>query len=75
MAADRGIVTGVAVNQIVHETLWVGGPKQALPLAAWRVLAATLAARSLVGFRGRNSAYLTIAGVVLGLATVVGMTL
>jgi ABC-type uncharacterized transport system permease subunit len=42
---------------------------------AWLVFAGVLVARFRVGFRGRKSAYLTIAGVMLGLLTVAGMTL
>jgi ABC-type uncharacterized transport system permease subunit len=44
-------------------------------LLAWAVFAGLLLARGALGFRGRKSAYLTIAGFTLGLMTVVGMTL
>lgn len=70
-----GIGTGVVVNTAVHGTLLVPGLKQTFPFLAWIVFAAILAARALLGFRGRKSAYLTITGVTLGLLTVIGMTL
>ena len=70
-----GIAAGVMVNVSVHERMWVPGVKQTTPLAAWLVFATALVARSRLGLRGRKSAYLTITGVILGLATVAGMTL
>lgn len=70
---SAGIVTGIAANRSLHERLWVPGVKQVLPVAAWLLFAAILAARLHAGFRGRKSAYLTITGVVLGLLTVIGM--
>lgn len=68
-----GIVAGVMVNASVHHRFWVPGPKQTPPLLAWLVFAGVLVARIKLGFRGRMSAYLTIAGVMLGLLTAVGM--
>jgi ABC-type uncharacterized transport system permease subunit len=70
-----GIATGLIVNASVHRRFWVHGPKQLLPILAWLVFAGVLAARVRLGLRGRKSAYLTIAGVMLGLLSVVGMTL
>jgi ABC-type uncharacterized transport system permease subunit len=70
-----GIGSGIVVNANVHKVIWVGGPKQIFPLLAWLVFAAVLTARSALGFRGRKSAYLTIAGFTLGLMTVVGIAL
>jgi len=70
-----GIGTGVVVNSAVHERLVVMGPKQIFPVLAWLVFAAILVLRPTLGFRGRKSAYLTIAGFALGLATMIGMTL
>lgn len=70
-----GIGTGIVVNEKVYAHFWVTGPKQILPLLAWIVFAAVLVARFRLGFRGRKSAYMTIAGVTLALLTVVGMTL
>ena len=70
-----GIATGVLVNTAVYDKLWVPGIKQTFPLLAWIVFAVVLAARFKLGVRGRRSAYLTIVGVLLGLATVAGMTL
>ena len=69
-----GIATGQVVLWAKHGTLWMGGPKQIFPILAWAVLAVLLYARLVRGFRGRKSAYLTIAGFALGLLTVLGMT-
>jgi ABC-type uncharacterized transport system permease subunit len=68
-----GIGAGVVVNASRYQRLWVPGLKQTAPLLAWLVFAGVLGARFKLGFRGRKSAYLTIAGVMLGLLTVVGM--
>jgi ABC-type uncharacterized transport system permease subunit len=70
-----GIATGVMVNAAVHDRLWVPGVKQTSPMLAWLLLAGILVARFRLGFRGRKSAYLTIAGVMLGLLTAAGMAL
>jgi len=70
-----GIATGIVVNADLHERLWVPGIKQLLPVLAWLVFASVLTARTLLGFRGRKSAYLTIAGFALGLMSVLGMNL
>jgi len=70
-----GIGTGVVMNEAIYNKFWVLGFKQIMPLAAWIVFAAVLVARLKLGVRGRKSAYLTIAGVMLGLATVIGMTM
>lgn len=70
-----GIFTGIVVNTEVYQRLLVMGPKQIFALLAWLVFAVILAARPLLGFRGRKSAYLTIAGFALGLMTVIGMTI
>ena len=70
-----GIGTGVIINSSYHAQLWVPGPKQIFPLLAWIVFAVILASRTALGFRGRKSAYLTIAGFALGLLTILGMTL
>ena len=70
-----GILTGVIVNAAVYDRIWVAGVKQTLAILAWVVFATVLFARFKLGFRGRKSAYLTIAGVTLGLMTIVGMTL
>jgi ABC-type uncharacterized transport system permease subunit len=69
-----GIATGQVVLWAKHGTLWMGGAKQVFPILAWTVLAVLLYARLVRGFRGRKSAYLTIAGFALGLLTVLGMT-
>jgi ABC-type uncharacterized transport system permease subunit len=69
-----GIATGQAVLWVKYGTFWMGGPKQIFPILAWVVLAVLLYARLVRGFRGRKSAYLTIAGFALGLLTVLGMS-
>jgi ABC-type uncharacterized transport system permease subunit len=70
-----GIGTGIVMNETIYNRLWVMGIKQTLPFAAWAVFLAVLVARLKLGVRGRKSAYLTIAGVMLGLLTVAGMTM
>jgi ABC-type uncharacterized transport system permease subunit len=70
-----GIATGMAVNGVARGTPWSPQLKQILPLVAWALVAAVLVARLALGFRGRKSAYVTIAAVALGLLTVVGMNL
>lgn len=70
-----GIATGVVVNLSVHERVWVFGIKQDTAALTWFVFGMLLVSRRFFGFRGRKSAYLTIAGFALGLATVVGMTI
>ncbi len=70
-----GIATGVVVNTSEHSRLLVPGAKQTIALLTWLVFAALLASRRWFGFRGRKSAYVTIVGFALGLATVLGMTL
>jgi ABC-type uncharacterized transport system permease subunit len=70
-----GIATGLVVNTEVYQKLWVWDAKSTFPLAAWVVFAVILIARTVLGFRGRKSAYLTITGFTLGCLTVIGMTL
>jgi len=70
-----GIGTGVVMNRNLHERFVVLGAKQVFPVLAWLVFAGIIASRRAFGFRGRKSAYLTIAGFALGLLTVIGMTL
>jgi len=68
-----GILTGVAWNFVEHHRFWAVRAKETFPLLAWLLFAALLYARSVRGFRGRRSAYLTILGFALGLLTVLGM--
>lgn len=70
-----GIGTGVALNSSRHSELLSGGVKQVFPLLAWGVFFAVLLARTWLGYRGRKSALLTIAGFLLALASAAGMTL
>ncbi len=69
-----GIATGMVLSYVTRHTVWIGGAKQVFPTLAWLVLAVLLYARLVSGFRGRKSAWLTIAGFTLGLLTVIGMT-
>jgi ABC-type transport system involved in cytochrome c biogenesis permease subunit len=68
-----GILTGALWSASVHERLFRGGAKQTFSVLAWIVFAAVLYFRIARGFRGRKSAYLTIAGFALGLLTLLGM--
>jgi ABC-type uncharacterized transport system permease subunit len=70
-----GIFSGVILNAAEHQTLWSGGPKQIFPVLSWIIFAAVLIARVAIGFRGRKAAYLTITGFLLGLLTIVGISL
>lgn len=69
-----GIVTGIWLNAVEHQRLFVGGPKQVFPVLAWLVFAAVLGARFIRGFRGRKAAYLTIAGFVLAVLSLMGIS-
>jgi len=70
-----GIGTGVILNSNRHSEFLSGGVKQILPLIAWGAFFAVLLARTWLGYRGRKSAVLTIAGFLLALASAAGMTL
>ncbi len=69
-----GIATGVVVNTNLHQRLISAELKQTSPLLAWGVFAVVLFSRSILGLRGRKSAYLTIAGFAFGLLTVLGIS-
>jgi ABC-type uncharacterized transport system permease subunit len=68
-----GIATGVLINASVHHRLLAADAKQTFPVLAWIVFAVILFSRTMLGFRGRKSALLTIAGFTLGLMTVLGI--
>ena len=70
-----GIGTGIAVNFDVFQQWWVFGIKQIFPVVAWLMFAGILGARTALGFRGRKSAYATMAGFAIVLLSVLGMTL
>jgi len=70
-----GIGAGALVSSTLHQRLWTAEPKQIFPMLAWIVFATILGSRAFLGYRGRKSAYLTIAGFTLGILTVVGMTI
>lgn len=67
------IVLGLALNASARGAWLSAEAKQLFPLLAWAVFAGVLAARLLRGFRGRRAAYLTIAGFLLGLLTLIGV--
>jgi ABC-type uncharacterized transport system permease subunit len=70
-----GIVTGLVWNWHLHGVLLGNnGYKQAFALLAWAVFALLLYARLARGFRGRKSAYMTIAGFAFALMVVLGMS-
>ena len=54
---------------------WFAAAKVVFPVLAWLIFAGVLLARVAWGFRGRKAAYLTIAGFLLGLLTVLGISL
>lgn len=70
-----GIFSGIALNASEHQTLWEGGAKQIFPVISWVIFAVVLIARLAIGFRGRKAAYLTMAGFLLGLLTVLGISI
>lgn len=70
-----GIVTGIGLLASSHNTVKIGVTKPLFPILAWTIFAVVLVARLARGFRGRKAAYLTIAGFVLGLLTVIGINL
>ena len=69
-----GIATGLVWSYHEHHTVFTQGAKELFSYLAWAVFALLLYARLARGFRGRKSAYLTIAGFAFGLLVVLGMT-
>lgn len=69
-----GILSGMGMSMATHKQIWIGGAKGVFPVLAWLIFAGVLTARMTRGFRGRKAAYLTIAGFVLGLLTIVGIS-
>ena len=70
-----GIVTGIGLLAMEHDNVKLAVTKPLFPILAWTIFAVVLGARLARGFRGRKAAYLTIAGFVLGLLTVIGINL
>jgi ABC-type uncharacterized transport system permease subunit len=68
-----GIVTGIIWNLIERDQVPTSSAKVIFPLVAWVLFAILLFARKVWGYRGRRSAYLTIAGFALGLLTILGI--
>lgn len=68
-----GIVTGMVLSAAEYHRVLLFQAKQVFPILAWLIFGAVLLARVARGFRGRRAAYLTIAGFVLGLLTIVGI--
>jgi ABC-type uncharacterized transport system permease subunit len=70
-----GVVTGLVWNWHLHGVvLGNNGPKELFGLLAWGVFGLLLYARLARGFRGRKSAYMTIAGFAFALMVVLGMS-
>ena len=68
-----GIVTGVVRNVTEHGRLWVASPKQVFPLVAWVLFALLVYTRLSGRYRGRKSAWVTIAAFLICLMTVIGI--
>ena len=70
-----GIATGIGILAMDQENVKIAITKPLFPILAWTIFAVVLGARLARGFRGRKAAYLTMAGFVLGLLTVIGINL
>lgn len=68
-----GIVTGFVRNITEHGTLWVASAKQVFPLVAWVLFALLVYTRISGRYRGRKSAWVTIAAFLICLMTVIGI--
>lgn len=68
-----GIVTGFVRNLTAHHQVWIPSAKQVFPLAAWLMFGLLLYARLVRGYHGPRSAYVTIAGFIIGLMTILGI--
>jgi ABC-type uncharacterized transport system permease subunit len=68
-----GIATGMVYSELLHNQLWIWGPKEIFPVLAWAVFAILLWARFARGIRGRRTAILAIAGFAFALLAFVGM--
>jgi ABC-type uncharacterized transport system permease subunit len=68
-----GIVTGMVLSASEYHRVLLFQAKQVFPILAWLIFGTVLLARVARGFRGRRAAYLTMAGFVLGLLTIVGI--
>ncbi|ANM28986.1 hypothetical protein ABI59_04290 [Acidobacteria bacterium Mor1] len=75
VALSLGIGTGVLVNADLNHRLVALDLKQVMPLLAWSIFAVILVSRLAFGIRGRKSAYMTIAGVAVGLLAVAGINI
>jgi len=64
---------GIGTGLVLRVGVDVPAAKAIFPLLAWLLFAAVIGSRRWLGYRGRKSAYLTIAGFALGLLTVLGM--
>jgi len=70
-----GIVTGIGMLAMKADIMDIGFAKPLFPILAWAIFAGVLGARLVRGFRGKRAAYLTIAGFLFGLLTVIGINL
>jgi len=68
-----GIVTGFVRIFTARDHLGVSSPKELFPVVAWILFAVLLFARLSVGYRGRRSAWVTIAAFLICLMTVIGI--
>jgi len=70
-----GIVSGSVLHATRSGHFWAWRGDELFALVAWSILAVVIVARLTRGWRGRRSAYLTIAGFVAGVLTMVSMYL
>lgn len=68
-----GILSGSILSASRSGQFWSWRVDEAFSVIAWSIFAALIWARLMKGWRGRKSAYLTMAGFAAGLMTMVGM--
>ena len=68
-----GIVTGSLLSASRNGHFWPWRADEAFSVTAWAIFAVIIYARLARGWRGRKSAYLTIAGFVAGVLTMIGL--
>lgn len=68
-----GIVTGAVVSASLNGSPWTWQPRETLAILAWAILGVVVLARLVWGWRGRNSALLTLFGVAVLLARMLGV--
>jgi cytochrome c-type biogenesis protein CcsB len=70
-----GIITGSLWAELAWGSYWNWDPKETWSLITWIVYAILLHNRLAIGWRGRKTAYLMIAGFVSVLITFIGVSL